>query len=181
MLALEFEAFQRYFQRHVSSEEVPAESHAADMYLACACANGLDEALVAFEATLAADMGRAVASIDASRAFIDETLQVVRERLFVPKNGRPGRIADYAGRASLRTWLCAVAVRSAISLRRRKGAHLHKAYASEDDRRIIQRGPELEYLRRRYKVAFEECGAHGRSRSFPPSSECSFVSTWWTG
>ena len=101
-------------------------------------------------------MARAVASIDSSRAFVDETLQVLRERLFVPKNGRPGKIADYAGRASLRTWLIAVAVRSAISLRRRKGEHPHEAFAHEADRRLVERGPEQEYLLRQYKDAFED-------------------------
>jgi RNA polymerase sigma-70 factor (ECF subfamily) len=155
-LPLEFEAFRRHFERHASSEGPRAESHAADVYLACACAHGMDDAIAAFERTFAADMGRAVASIDSSRAFIDETLQVVRERLFVPKNGRPGRIADYAGRSSLRTWLSAVVVRSAISLRRHKGARPHKAFTSEDDRPLVERGPELAYLRRRYKDAFEE-------------------------
>jgi RNA polymerase sigma-70 factor (ECF subfamily) len=155
-LAIQFDTFQRYFARHTAAEAPPAEAHAADMYFACACAHGIDEALAIFERTLAKDMERAVASIDSSRAFVEETLQVTRERLFVHKNGHPGKIADYAGRASLRTWLCAVAVRSAISLRRGKAERAHKPFAVNDDRRLIERGPELEYLRRRYKDAFED-------------------------
>jgi RNA polymerase sigma-70 factor (ECF subfamily) len=155
-LALEFDAFQRYFARHGGAEAPPAEAYAADMYFACACAHGIDEALAIFERTLATDMERAVASVDSSRAFIEEALQVTRERLFVHKNGHPGKIADYAGRASLRTWLCAVVVRSAISLRRGKAERAHKPFAANDDRRLVERGPELEYLRRRYKDAFED-------------------------
>jgi RNA polymerase sigma-70 factor (ECF subfamily) len=155
-VALEFGAFRRYCARHTAAEAPPAVPRAADMYLACACACGIDEALAIFERTLAKDMERAVASIDSSRAFVEETLQVTRERLFVHKNGHPGRIADYAGRASLRTWLRAVAVRSAISLRRSKAERAHKPFAANDDRRLVERGPELEYLRRRYKDAFED-------------------------
>jgi RNA polymerase sigma-70 factor (ECF subfamily) len=155
-LDLAFDEFDRSFAQRVGFEGPPVEAHAADLYLACACALGRGEALAAFERTFSADMERAVASIDSSRAFIEETLQVLRERLFVRKNGRPGRIADYAGRASLRTWLTAVAVRSAISLRRRKGEHPHEAFANEDDQRLIARGPEHEYLLSQYKGAFED-------------------------
>jgi RNA polymerase sigma-70 factor (ECF subfamily) len=153
---LAFDEFDRYFAQHVGSAGPPAEAHAADLYLACACASGRNEALAAFERTFSADMERAVASIDSSRAFVEETLQVLRERLFVNKDGRPGRIADYSGRASLKTWLTAVAVRSAISLRRRKAEQPHQAFANEDDRRLIERGPEHEYLLRRYKNSFED-------------------------
>jgi RNA polymerase sigma-70 factor (ECF subfamily) len=153
---LEFEAFQHYFAGHAATEGPPLETHAADMYLACACAYGAREALAAFERTFVADMERAVASIDSSRAFVEDVLQVVRERLFVAKSGQPGKIADYAGRASLRTWLCAVAVRSALSLRRRGAERPHTQFAAKDDRRLVERGPEFEYLRRRYKDAFED-------------------------
>ncbi len=153
---LAFDAFDRYLAHHVGPEGPPAEAHVADMYLACACALGSDVALAVFERTFSADMARAVASIDSSRAFIEETLQVLRERLFVSKNGRPGKIAEYAGRASLKTWLIAVTVRSAISLRRRKGELPHKAFAHEYDRRLVERGPEQEFLLRQYKDAFED-------------------------
>jgi RNA polymerase sigma-70 factor (ECF subfamily) len=153
---LAFDDFDRYFAEHAGSAGPPSEAHAADLYLACACASGSNEALAAFERTFSADMERAVASIDSSRTFVDETLQVLRERLFVPKDGRPGKIAEYAGRASLKTWLTAVAVRSAISVRRLKGEQPHEAFAHEDDRRLIERGPEHEYLLRRYKDAFQD-------------------------
>jgi RNA polymerase sigma-70 factor (ECF subfamily) len=153
---LAYDEFERHVALHVGSEGHLAEAHAEDLYLACACASGNDGALAAFERTFAVDMERAVASIHSSRAFVEETLQVLRERLFVSKNGRPGRIADYAGRASLKTWLIAVTVRSAISLRRRKGEQPHQAFVHGDDRRLVERGPEQEFLLRQYKGAFED-------------------------
>jgi RNA polymerase sigma-70 factor (ECF subfamily) len=126
------------------------------MYLACACAYGVEGALSAFECTFAVDVARAVASIDSSHAFVQDTLQVVRERLLVPKRGEPGKIVEYAGRASLKSWLCAVAVRSAITLRRRQGERGHRSFSKGVDRRLAQGGPEFEYLRGRYKEVFEE-------------------------
>jgi RNA polymerase sigma-70 factor (ECF subfamily) len=153
-LALEPEAFVAYFERHANAEVFPREGHAADMYLACACACAVDGSLLAFERALAGDMARAIASIDPSAAFVADVQQIVRERLFVRRGAEPGKIVDYGGRASLTTWLAAVAVRSAISRRRCKGERRHTQFAAEEDRRLA-RGPEFEYLRGRYKGVFE--------------------------
>jgi RNA polymerase sigma-70 factor, ECF subfamily len=121
-LPLAFDAFEHYFAQHATLEALPREQYAADMYLAWSCAYGIGGALVAFEDTLAAAAARAVASVDSSQAFVDESLQATCEKLLVRQSSEPSKIAEYAGRASLRSWLCAIAVRSAISARRRKGA-----------------------------------------------------------
>jgi RNA polymerase sigma-70 factor (ECF subfamily) len=155
LLALDREAFERYFARH-TSQTPPERPYAADMYLACACANGNDAALAALERLLAGDVALAVASIDSSRAFVQDTLQATRERLLVRVGGQPGKIGDYGGRASLKSWLCAVAVRLAISRLRRKGEQRQKPFDAESDRRLARGGPEFEYLRGRYKGAFED-------------------------
>jgi RNA polymerase sigma-70 factor (ECF subfamily) len=148
--------FERYVTRHASGETPPGDIYAADMYLACACAHGVNAALAVLERTLEGNVARAVASIDSSHAFVEDVLQTVRERLLVRRDDEPGKISEYAGRASLRTWLCAVAVRCAISQRRLKGEQCHADLAVEDDRRLAKGGPEFDYLRRRYKGAFEE-------------------------
>jgi RNA polymerase sigma-70 factor (ECF subfamily) len=148
-------AFEHYFVRHATGADVPKEAFASDMYLACACAESITPALASIERTMLADVARAVASIDPSAAFVEETLQAMREKLFVRKADKPGRIIDYGGRGSLRGWLCAVAVRSAIARRRRKAEQRHQPLASRDDRRLACGGPEFELLRARYKVAFE--------------------------
>jgi RNA polymerase sigma-70 factor (ECF subfamily) len=135
--------------------EAPS-AYAADVSLARACAQGVEDALASFERAYAADLAGAIASVERSPAFVEEALQALRERLFVGAAGRPGKIAEYGGRASLRTWLRTVAVRTAISLKRRKGERGHTSFASEHDRRLVEKGPEAEYLARRYKHAFEE-------------------------
>jgi RNA polymerase sigma-70 factor (ECF subfamily) len=153
-IALEFEAFERYFARHATVEIPPGELHASDMYLACACSYGIASALAELEGTFRNDVARAVASIDSSHAFVEDTLQATRERLLTGKG--PSKIADYAGRSSLRSWLCAVAVRWAIGQRRRKREQHHEPFNTEHDMRLVSKGPDFEYLRRRYKSVFEQ-------------------------
>jgi RNA polymerase sigma-70 factor (ECF subfamily) len=155
-LTLDANAFERYFARHAAIDPGPLEAHAADMYLACACSLGVSGALAAFERTFFGDLSRAVAAVDSSQAFVEEVLQATRERLLVGTSAEPSKIADYAGRASLRSWLSAVAVRWAISQRRRKSDQRHETFTAEDDRRLAMGGPEFDYLRGRYKDAFED-------------------------
>ena len=163
-LDLEFETFAQYFLRHATVSVLPKEEYAADMYLACACAHGVEGSLAIFEETLARDIARAAGSIDSSAAFVDDALQATRERLFVRKDGEPSKISDYAGRSSLRSWLCAIAVRWAISQRRRVGERRSESFAAENDKRLAKGGPEFEYLRARYKDAFEK--QHGAKLGF---------------
>jgi RNA polymerase sigma-70 factor, ECF subfamily len=153
-LALGLDAFTAYFERHALSGVLPRDGHAADMYLACSCACAIEGGLAAFERDLGGDMARAVASIDASTAFVEDVQQIIRERLFVARGGEPGKIATYGGRSSLKSWLAAVAVRSAISRRRRKGDQRPIHFVGTDDL-CLAGGPEFEYLRGRYKSVFE--------------------------
>lgn len=155
-LPLEGEAFERYFELHVIDRDAPSEAYAEDMYLACACACGVEPALAAIERTMVAEVARAITSIDSSRAFVEETLQALREKLFVGKGPGTGKIIEYSGRGSLKGWLCAVAVRCAIGSRRRKAEQRHETFTTEGDRRLARGGPEFEYLRTRYKEAFED-------------------------
>jgi RNA polymerase sigma-70 factor (ECF subfamily) len=62
-------------------------------------------------------MAAALSTFRADRDFVDEVLQAVREKLFV---GASPKILDYAGRGSLRAWLRAVVMRTALNARRRR-------------------------------------------------------------
>ncbi|MEO6419912.1 MAG: sigma-70 family RNA polymerase sigma factor, partial [Polyangiaceae bacterium] len=104
----------------------------------------------------------ALSRLRSNRTTIDEVSQIVREKLFVAAPGGRGKIAEYAGRGALLSWLRAVAVRTALSHRRREGLEpqphddieplLAVAGTTED--------PELEHIRARYaepfKTAFHE-------------------------
>jgi RNA polymerase sigma-70 factor (ECF subfamily) len=130
--------------------------HAADLYLARACAASDPAALKALDASFLSAVNRYVSSVDPSAAFADEVRQNLRHELLVTEAGRPPRIADYSGRGPLAGWLRVVAVRRALNLRRGRAGG---PQASEDDAIEIASGapdPELDYLKALYRQEFRE-------------------------
>lgn len=91
--------------------------HAADLYLAFACANGDPKAIAAFEHELAQVIEASARRIYAAQEFVDEVVQLVRERLLVATTGKP-RIAEFSGQGSLRAWVRISAMRVAMNLLR---------------------------------------------------------------
>jgi RNA polymerase sigma-70 factor (ECF subfamily) len=134
--------------------------HAADLWLAAACARGMPGSANAFE-------GRYMPQLDGvlSRAgaeLRDELRQRLREKLLVSPAGKAPRIAEYGGRGPLTGWLKVVASRIALDFLRARepaspdGDELLSLPASGAD-------PELAHLRDRYrqefKVAMHEAAA----------------------
>ena len=144
------------FARHLATlgrdGAPPPPDHAADVYLACACAHGVPQALRALDDLLTRETANVVRRVDRSPAFIEDVLQAVREKLLVSK---PPKIAEYGGRASLRSWLATTAVRTALNMRRRKDdvamTHLPSSIGEK-----LAHEPELEILRERYREPFAE-------------------------
>jgi RNA polymerase sigma-70 factor (ECF subfamily) len=156
-LAVEPAALVEHIARHapVDEELLPALAalHAADLYLACACAAHAPGAIEAFDARYAAAVAGFVGRMDASPAFVDDVRQILRERLFVHV---PPKIADYSGRGALGSWLRVAAVRTGVSLRRVKSAQPHEDEGAAV--RAIAAGgadPELDYIKARYRGEFE--------------------------
>jgi RNA polymerase sigma-70 factor (ECF subfamily) len=126
--------------------------HAADLWLACACACGDAAALVAFERAYGSHMREQAERASAAAADADDAAQRVRIRLLT---GASPRIGEYAGRAPLASWLAVAARRAALDdtrvharrQARREDAELEHAIASDD--------PELEQLRAEYRGPFE--------------------------
>lgn len=137
--------------------------HAADLYLACACALGKPRALESFERHCLSDLAAVLSRFSTSPEFLDEVRQAVRERLFVFRPGAHARIEDYGGRGALAGWVRVVAVRLAVDLLRQRG----KQPAAADDDVIqslaISADSELQVLAERYrgevKAAFQEAFA----------------------
>jgi len=92
--------------------------HAADLYFACACADGDPRALAAFEQRYWAHVTAALARIGVLAAAHDDIVQELRTALFVA-NDAPGTIAGYRGRGDLRGWLRASALRAGYRAARR--------------------------------------------------------------
>jgi RNA polymerase sigma-70 factor (ECF subfamily) len=127
---------------------LPPAIHAADLYLACACAHGVPGAHEAFDARYGAAIARVVSRKNSSATFVDEVTQRLHERLFVSANGLSPKIADYGGRAALLTWLTIAASRAALMLLR--GEARRRETAESGDALAIDASPELAHLKRRY-------------------------------
>lgn len=136
--------------------EALAKVHAADLYLACACAHGVRGAVALFERRYADVIAKALRRIDSSATFIDEARQVLLQRVFVADGGAPARIATYSGRGPLASWIAVAAQRTGLNLLRGEepcdrsgdGAIYTDLPAGLD--------PELDYLRARYRREFRE-------------------------
>ncbi|HUS66349.1 MAG TPA: sigma factor-like helix-turn-helix DNA-binding protein [Kofleriaceae bacterium] len=136
-----------------------AELHAADLYLACACAQGEPRALAHFDEHFLAGIGRAWSGTHRFADFVDEVRQVLRVRLLVREGGAPPRIAGYAGRGPLGAWVRMAATRLAINLRQGIEA-IARSDEDDDDGAASLRAPghdpELEYLKTRYAAELGE-------------------------
>ena len=135
-------------------EGVLARLHATDLYLACACAQGLPRAIAAFKAAYATEVATTLTRLGNSPAFADEVMQQLLVRHLVPAEGRPARIAEYAGRGALAAWVRVAATRLAIDLRRRDKRHASSPPEAFLDLQDPAIDPELGYLRSRYAAEF---------------------------
>jgi RNA polymerase sigma-70 factor (ECF subfamily) len=146
------EVFAAHLKMHARDGAPPPLEHAADLYLACACTHGSPQAVLALDALLVGAGARAVTRVDSSPAFIEDVLQAVREKLLLT---RPPKIGDYAGRATLKSWLATTTVRTALNMKRRKddiaGTQLRSSMGDQ-----LAQEPELQYLRERYREPFEQ-------------------------
>lgn len=153
---LDAEVFARHLAALAHQGQPPPERAAGDLYLACACAQGVPAALEAFETAFGAMLKRAVARVDSSDAFVSDAMQALREHLLVGESDEPPRIASYGGRSALGTWLKIVAVRRAMNLRRRKSDAPHEPLSAAAAALAHTMSPELGLLRARYKERFED-------------------------
>jgi len=129
---------------------------AGDLYLACACAEGLTEALIEFDAAFLRDLGRYLHGVRAGPELVAETKQVLLEKLFVGGPGKPPKIRQYGGQGALEGWVRVSAVRTALNLLAKDKAGIPRADDAEAIARafVPDKDPELDLLRARYAGAF---------------------------
>lgn len=153
------------FARHVASvvpegaDELPAGLHTDDLFLACGCAKGDPRALEHFSGGVLSILPIVVARMSAPPTFLEELTQDMRELLLVGRRDAPARIGAYRGTGTLVAWVRISATRAAIRKLKRDG----RAPATSDaEVRAIAPtlGPELEYLRERYRPVIETALRH---------------------
>lgn len=159
------------FVAHVASKvERPSELdalHAADLYLAYACARGDRSALTAFESYL----GEVDAAFRRVRVPIglDEAKQQVRTKLLVADDPESGpRIAQYRGVGDLRAWVRVAATRHLLNVATRLAPDQKATDDALEEIAAAGRDPELSYFRERhgaeFKAAFERAASELSTR-----------------
>ena len=127
--------------------------HAADLFLACACAAGDAAALDALERQFLAPLPALVARRGIALHDAEEVVQALRERLLVGKDGRCPAILDYDGRGAIGAWVRVAAIRSASNLRRDE--QNRKALASDAAVELPVGDPALAIIKRRFAAEFQ--------------------------
>jgi len=168
-LPLDAKVLVEFVARHLTADLAEAALDGlrpADLYLACACAQGSTAAIAAFDRDYMREVEIALARMRIAAPRVADVKQLVRQRLFVGGGtaGVPtsaGKISEYGGRGDLRRWVRSVAVRTCLNdLRKGK-----REVLVDDDHLIAQHAisaddPEVDYMKRTYasefKAAFSE-------------------------
>jgi RNA polymerase sigma-70 factor (ECF subfamily) len=158
------DVFLRHLARHLPPQGAPAgalrQLHAADLYLACACAGGEPQSLVLFERHVLQKVPARLGQLPAST--LDDVLQVLRQRLLLGVGGTPPKIADYSGRGPLGGWVRIVAARIASELSHQNGRQelfseppevLERMLAPDDPERDVLRADSRQALSESLRVA----------------------------
>jgi len=154
------------FARYVAERGIgDAEGglHLADLYLACACAQGDPMAVAELDRAFLAPLAGVVAHAGFPPDVGAEVAQVLRERLLVGDAERPPRIREYGGRASLRWWLRVAAIREAGKVRQRETRHARLLAEAQPPPMT----PEEAAIRNRYETVFQAAFAQA-FRALPP-------------
>ena len=162
-LPLDAKVLVEFVARHLTADLAEAALDGlrpADLYLACACAQGSTAAIAAFDRDYMREVEIALARMRIAAPRVADVKQLVRQRLFVGGGtaGAPtsaGKISEYGGRGDLRRWVRSVAVRTCLNdLRKGK-----REVLVDDDHLIAQHAisaddPEVEYMKRTYATEF---------------------------
>ena len=136
--------------------------HAADLYLACACARGVSGAIERFEQTFGGEIGRTARRFERRGLGADDLHQLLRNKLFAAQPGESPKIASYTGQGFLQNWVRVTTTRTFIDATRPQADTPEIPIADELVAMLPGPGadPELELLKRQhlahFKAAFAE-------------------------
>lgn len=99
-----------------------------DVGLVATCLRGDRAGQAAFERVVRDETGRAVARLGPGAPAAEDVVQELLVKLLVPAEGRPAKLGAFAGHGALHAWIKVAAIRTAISMNRRK-----REVAVEDD------------------------------------------------
>lgn len=128
-----------------------------ELYLACACLQGLAPAHEAFERDYLAQLTGKLRSSKQSNALLDDVRQIARVKFLVATPESGPRIEEYMGRGALMSWVVVTAGRIATRL---EAAEKPRPGADSDELLKMLPGqgadPELDVMKRRHQGEFRQ-------------------------
>lgn len=160
-LPLPLEAFSRHVSGHLpkrgNPESALATLQGADLFLACACKEGVPGAAAAFQASFKATVETALRGRNVPPDERVELMQAVWEKLLVGQPGVPAKIGDYSGRGPLGGWVRVAAVRTALNfLEQKRSDPLVTVEHMDEHREPSTPDPELAFLKSHYREEVQQ-------------------------
>jgi RNA polymerase sigma-70 factor (ECF subfamily) len=150
-----FQVGQEAFLRFLA-ERPEGHEHAADLYLAFACAQGVPQAIEEFNRRLEALVGASIIHLRPNRTFVEDVQQRLRQKLLLAQGDTPPKLLEYRGRGTLAHWLRAVALREALNLlAQQKAGATQESVGAIAEMAAPGPDPELSLLKRRYAPEFK--------------------------
>ncbi len=131
----------------------------ADLYLVCAAGMGDGEAVEKVIDLLRPKVAAACRGGDPP-AFVDDVTQVLRQKLLVPGDETPPKLLSFSGQAPFSAWLGVVVDRTVQTLRRSEGTRERFERLAAIEAEVIDREPELAYIKKHYAEAFGRAFEH---------------------
>jgi len=152
------ELFVAHLARHAHGDPVAwlGRVRADELYLACACAQGVPAAVEAFDRTHLALTRELVARLVPERGVAEEVVQTLSQQLLVATAAGPGAIATYGGEGRLRGWLRVAATREALRARNKALREPLQSDLSPALEPVDMGNPELHYMTELYREEFRE-------------------------
>jgi RNA polymerase sigma-70 factor (ECF subfamily) len=134
--------------------DVLSALHAEDLYLACACLSGNAAALVALQAESRRVLARYLKKIHGGAAIFEEVEQQLWNAVLVGAGEGP-KLAGYAGRGPLGSWIGVSAQRIALMMLRHERVEVRARKEAAAQQRVVTDDPEMAAVKDRYRDEFQ--------------------------
>jgi RNA polymerase sigma-70 factor (ECF subfamily) len=140
--------------------EVLAQLAHSDLYLACACAQGIPAAILAFERHYLARLPMMLGHLRQPPAAIEDVCQQMRAKFLVCSPEAPPKIAEYSGRGTLLSWVRIITTRAVLYMLRTAKRRPEDPVAAVCEA-LPSPGvdPELDLIKRNYHREFRQAVA----------------------
>lgn len=142
----------RVVEAHLRLRQASHPTHELDLAWAALVLAEHPAAVADFESLVKAEVRRAVSPINSAPHFLADVTQKVCERVLLPREDAPPRLADFGGEGPLAAWLRAVATRVALNVRPSPAGEVLVSTAPDV---AIPADPEFHLVRRQYRQQFE--------------------------